>query len=113
MTRYEGGEATPGALYDYSQLDRKDKYAFFMGGNQPLAVVKTGREGPKLLLVRDSYADSEVPFLTTRFSEIHLLDLRYYREGLAGYIAEHGVDCVVVSYSVRNFITDTNLRFMN
>ena len=113
VTRFEGGEETPGALYDHSQLAKKDKYAFFMGGNQPLAVIETGREGAKLLLVRDSYADSEAPFLTSRFSEIHMVDLRYYREGLADYIAGHGIDCVAISYSVRNFITDTNLRFMN
>ena len=84
-----------------------------MGGNQPLAVIRTGHEGQKLLLVRDSYADSEVPFLMTRFSEIHMVDLRYDREGLTEYIAEHGIDCVVISYSARNFITDTNLHFMN
>ena len=40
-------------------------------------------------------------------------DNLYYREGLADYIAGHGIDCVAISYSVRNFITDTNLRFMN
>ena len=70
MTRFENGEETPGALYDRARLDGKDKYAFFMGGNQPLAVIRTGQEGEKLLLVRDSYADSEVPFLMTRFSEM-------------------------------------------
>ncbi|MBQ8955254.1 MAG: hypothetical protein IJ048_14200 [Clostridia bacterium] len=113
VTRYENGGETPGALYDWARLEEKDKYSFFMGGNQPLAVIETGREGQKLLLVRDSYADSEVPFLTAHFSEIHMVDLRYYREGLADYIAAHGIDCVVISYSVRNFITDTNLHFMN
>ena len=113
VTRFENGEETPGALYDRARLDGKDKYAFFMGGNQPLAVIETGREGDRLLLVRDSYADSEVPFLTAHFSQIHLIDLRYYREGLADYIAEHGIDRVVISYSVRNFITDTNLHFLN
>lgn len=112
VTRVENGEETPGALYDWTRLKEKDKYAFFMGGNQPLAVIRTGHEGQKLLLVRDSYADSEVPFLMTRFSEIHMVDLRYDREGLTEYIAAHGIDCVVISYSVRNFITDTNLHFM-
>ena len=113
VTRVENGEATPGALYDWARLSEKDKYAFFLGGNQPLAVIETGHEGPKLLLVRDSYADSEAPFLTPYFSEIHMVDLRYYREGLTGYIAERGIDCVVISYSLRNFVTDTNLHFMN
>ena len=96
----------------WARLDEKDKYAFFMGGNQPLAVIKTGNESPKLLLVRDSYADSEVPFLTPYFSEIHMADLRYYREGLVDYIAENGIDVAVISYSLRNFATDANLHFL-
>ena len=99
-------------LYDDDQLAGDDKYAYFMGGNQPLAVIQTGHEGPRLLLVRDSYADSEVPFLLGAFSEIHMADLRYYKDGLVDYIAGNGIDCVVISYSVRIFIADTNLHFL-
>lgn len=112
VTRIENGEETEGALYDYDKLTEKDKYAFFMGGNQPLAVVKTGHEGKKLLLVRDSYADSEIPFLCEAFSEIHVVDLRYYKTGLLSYIEENGIDEVLISYSIRNFMTDTNMAFM-
>ena len=108
----ENGRETHGTLYDWTRLAEKDKYAFFMGGNRPLAILRTGNEGPKLLLARDSYADSEVPFLTACFSEIHMVDLRYYREGLVDYIARNGIDCVVISYSLRNFITDANLHFL-
>ncbi len=113
VTCLENGEETPGRLYDPSKLEGKDKYSFFMGGNQPLAVIRTGHEGPKLLLARDSYADSEVPFLTPYFSEIHMADLRYYRTGLVSYIVENSIDVAVISYSLRNFATDTNLHFLN
>ena len=112
VTHIENGEETEGTLYDYDRLSEKDKYAFFMGGNQPLAVVKTGHEGKKLLLVRDSYADSEIPFLCEAFSEIHVADLRYFKTGLLTYIEENGIDEVLISYSIRNFMTDTNLAFM-
>ena len=84
----------------------------FMGGNQPLAVVKTGNEGEKLLLIRDSYADSEVPFLLGSFSEIHLIDLRYYKQDIAGYVRQNGIDRVAVSYSLKNFMTDSNVYFL-
>ena len=47
------------------------------------------------------------------FSEIHALDLRYYRDSLNAYIEENGIDCVVISYSLRSFISDTNLFFLN
>lgn len=112
VSSYEGGEWREGALYNREKLKEKDQYSMFMGGNQPLAVVKTGNEGEKLLLIRDSYADSEVPFLTGAFSEIHLIDLRYYRQDIAGYVRENGIDRVAVSYSLKNFATDKNVYFL-
>ena len=99
-------------LYDRSRLQQTDQYSMFMGGNQPLAVIRTGNEGGRLLLIRDSYADSEVPFLTGAFSEIHMIDLRYYKMDIAGYVRENGIDQVVVSYSLKNFSEDKNVYFL-
>lgn len=100
-------------LYDESYLARKDKYAMFLGGQQSLGVVYgPNAQGPKLLLVRDSYSDSLVPFLTAHFSEIHLIDLRYYKLSAAEYIQEHGIDAAVVLYSVPSFVTDSNLVWL-
>lgn len=113
VTHIEGEKEVVTGLYDAEKLAVKDKYAFFMGGNQPLAVVRTGNEGKKLLLIRDSYADCEIPFLCGAFSEIHALDLRYYRDSLSAYIEENGIDCVAISYSLRSFVGDTNLFFLN
>lgn len=91
-------------LYDKSYLTKKDKYAMFLGGQQALAVVKTGNtDKPKLLLVRDSYSDSLVPFLTANFSEIHLIDLRYYKQSTAQYVSDNAIDQVCILYSVPNF----------
>ena len=100
----------PRALYDTSFLSVKDKYSMFLGGNQSLGVVKTpNTDKPKLLIIRDSYADSLVPFLTAHFSEIHLVDLRYYKLSLADYIQQNDIDQALVLYSVPNFVTDSNL----
>ena len=102
------------ALYVESFLSVKDKYSMFLGGNQSLGVVTNTNnpDGPKLLIIRDSYADSLVPFLTPHFSEIHLLDLRYYKLSIADYIAQNGIDQALVLYSVPNFVTDSNLLWI-
>ena len=103
----------PRQLYDKSYLAKKDKYAMFLGGQQALGVVKTpNADKPKLLLIRDSYSDSLVPFLTPHFSEIHLMDLRYYKTSASEYIAKNGIDAALVLYSVPNFTSDTNLVFL-
>ena len=101
----------PRELYVESFLSVKDKYSMFLGGNQSLGVVKNANnpDGPKLLILRDSYADSLVPFLTAHYSEIHLLDPRYYHLSFSDYAEQNGIDQALVLYSVPNFVTDQNL----
>lgn len=113
VTNYRDGTPEPGSLYEDDYLEKKDKYAMFLGGNTPLLQIRTSNtEGKRLLLLRDSYADCMVPFLLPHFSEIHLIDLRYYKSGVADYISENGIDQVVVLYSVRNFSSDANIPLM-
>jgi len=109
VVNYTKGSAEAGVLYDYSRLDTKDKYSLFFGGNTPLLQIETGSPGPKLLLIRDSYADSEIPYLFEHFSEIHAIDLRYYKTSVKDYITEHGIDQVVISYGISNFVSDANI----
>lgn len=109
VTNYFTDQPQAGSLYEPSALEKKDKYTYFLGGNQPLAVIKNPAiQGPKLIILRDSYTDSMVPFLTQHFSEVHLFDLRYNRSSVPQYIKENGIDMALVLYSVPNFVTDTN-----
>lgn len=112
VTSWRDGTPQEAELYERSYLDGKDKYSAFLGGNQPLCVIRNERGTGKLLLVRDSYADSMAPFLARHFEEIHLLDLRYYRGSAADYAAENGMERIVVLQSVPNFITDRNLALL-
>lgn len=109
ITSYPQGSPVEGRLYDESYLDVKDKYSMFMGGVCPLHQVTTGNDGPSLLIIRDSYTDCLIPFLLEDYSEIHVLDLRYYRASLTDYISENNFDDVLVCYSMANFSTDTNI----
>ena len=104
----------PRALYVESFLSVKDKYSMFLGGQQALGVVTTpNTDKPKLLIIRDSYTDSLVPFLTPHFSEIHLIDLRYYKLSIQDYIQQNDIDQALVLYSVPNFVTDSNLLWIS
>jgi hypothetical protein len=113
VTRDLGAAAASAGLYEPSFLDKKDKYSYFLGGNTPLVRIETGNEdAPSLLIVRDSYADCLAPFLLENFSEIQLLDLRYFHTSLTAYIAEQGFDSILVCYSVENFCSDTNISLL-
>ena len=109
VTSWRDGSPKWAALYDLNKLRTKDKYSAFLGGNQPLCVIRNPEGSGKLLVIRDSYADSMAPFLALHFEEVHLLDPRYYRYSAARYAEENGLDAVAVVYSVPNFITDRNL----
>ncbi|HHX73042.1 MAG TPA: hypothetical protein GX701_08995 [Clostridiales bacterium] len=111
MTLTVGNEEKP--LYDMSFAEKKDKYSVFLGGNYPLAVLKTGQKDlPKLLLVKDSYANAEIPFLAAHFSEIHIVDPRFYRQSLSSYVEENQIEQVVVSFYLVNFVTDNNIALI-
>ena len=110
VTSYFKGTPEEGSLYVESWLAEKDKYSYFLGGRQPLCVVeKEGSTGPRVLVIRDSYSDSLAPFLTERFSEVHLFDPRDNLTSIKNYVEEHEIDAVVVLYSFANFTTYQNL----
>ncbi len=109
---WRNGSPEQSSLYDFSYLDKKDKYSMFLGGNQPLAILRTGNDGGKLLLIRDSYADSLVPFLIPYFSEIHMFDARYFKQPLSTYVNSQNIDHAVMLFSLKNFLTDTNLTMV-
>ncbi len=110
VTGYPEGVPVESSLYHPEKLEVKDKYAYFLGGNQPLCVIKNpDAAGGRLLVIRDSYSDSLAPFLAEEFQEVHLFDLRYNNMSLTQYVTDNGIDQVLVLYSVANFSTDINL----
>lgn len=109
IRRYESSEGELIPLYDRSKLDTKDQYAMFFGGNTPRLVIENGLGSGKLLVLRDSYSDCEIPFLLAHYGEIHVLDLRYYRQSVQRYVEEHGIETVLVNYSLSNFVSDLSI----
>lgn len=103
-----------GGLYVESKLEGKDKYSSFVGGNNPLYIIRNPNAvtDKKLLVVRDSYTDSLAPFLSQTYSEIHLVDLRYYRTSVAMYAEMAQVDEIFICYSVENFVKDADAVFI-
>jgi hypothetical protein len=107
---YNRDEATAASVYERGFLAVKDKYSVFLGENQPLVQINTGAEGGKrLLLVKDSYANSFAQLLLADYSEIHLIDPRFFRESAYEYIAANGITEVLVLYNLKGFAGDQSL----
>ena len=113
VTSYPEGSPVEGSLYVDRFLQEKDQYSSFLGGNQPLCVIRTEHtDAPRVLVIRDSYTDSLAPFLTQNFSEIHLFDPRMNLTSVKGYVEENQIDSVVVLYSIANFTAEGNQMFV-
>lgn len=97
-------------IYDVEKLTQKDKYSYFFGGNYgKIDISMENGTSKKLLVIKDSYANSFVPFLMEDYDEITMLDLRYYRQSVQALLQEEKYDRILVLYEMSNFAQDTNL----
>ena len=99
------------SLYDSSKLKTRDQYAVFLGENTSVVDIKTVAESTRrLLLIKDSYANSFVPFLTPYFREIVLVDPRYYSGTIEDIMDTYRISDVLFLYSGNTFFQDNNLK---
>ena len=104
-------------LYDESKLNTKEKYAVYIGGNNAVTRIFTenGKEDKgRLLLIKDSFSHCLVPFLANHYSEVVLVDLRYFNLGVNTFLKnEKEFDDIIILYNLKNFIEDKNLIKIN
>ena len=100
-------------FYDLDYLGKKDKYSVFLGGTNALTEVSanTGEEREKLLIIKDSFAQSVTPFLCRHFDVI-LLDVRYYKKSVAEFVAENGIDKVLILNNIASFTDADNYKLL-
>lgn len=92
-------------MYDTSKLETRDKYALFLYGNNALSRIQGNGEG-KILVIKDSYANCFVPFLTANFDQIDVMDLRSYSYSLDALIQENQYDQILILYNFQSFKAD-------
>lgn len=72
-----GQPFTSKGLYKDWWLTQGNKYAFFMGGDLPYIKLQTqAGTGRRLAIIKDSYANTIIPFLTAHYDEIYVIDPR-------------------------------------
>lgn len=111
--RYNQAGEWDDSLYDMEALQTTDEYEVFQGGNYGMLEIRTNVEnGKKLLVVKDSYANSFLPFLTAHYEEIQVLDLRFFSMAVATYMQTQSFDSVLVLYNIPNFATEKTVYFL-
>lgn len=98
-------------LYDFSKLKTADQYALFLGGNHARVDISSMQEKPKMLVIRDSFADCLVPFLAIHY-DLTLIDLRYYSDNIQQLVRDEKFDCVLILECITEFSTTKNLSYL-
>ncbi len=103
-------ETTYDSIFFRDYLDKKDKYCVYMGQNEPCVTVQTEQtNGKKLLLIKDSYAHSTIQFYMHHYSEITMIDLRYFTN-LEQYIDINDYDQILFLYNFASITGDSNIK---
>ena len=98
-------------MMDQRKFEVRDKYAAFMWGNSGYVKIKSShnlnhQEGKtsRLLLFKDSYANSMIPYLTYNYDEIIVVDLRYMAKSTKELMQEE-FDDIFVMYNFSTYVS--------
>lgn len=99
-------------LINADKFATRDKYAAFLDGNNGYSVIEGDGKG-SILVVKDSYANSFIPYLTANYEKIGVVDFRNFKYGLDSTIEREGYDEVLILYNFQTFIADTDLIYIS
>lgn len=104
---YDLGTSDASGMYQEQYLDTEDAYRYFLDGNHGVTEITTGQSGGHLVVLKDSFANCLIPFLTAHYGKITVIDPRYFRVDVGTWLEDQDVteilivaqDTVKASYS--------------
>ncbi len=107
---YDNERRMTASVYCPEYLDSDDPYRIFLGGNYAKITIRTAADTDrKLLIFKDSYANCLIPFLIPDFSQITVIDARYYYDDLDIEMQSGGYTDVLFLYNVNTLSKDSSL----
>ncbi len=101
---------TYSSIFFRENLEKKDKYTVFLGGNDPIVKIRTRvGNGKRIIVFKDSFANSLMQFLPYHYEEILLVDLRYFNGNLSDYVNLADYQQALFLYNVGNFTDDNSI----
>ncbi len=109
--KYPDGTKTD-SLYVREYLEKKDKYSFYLGNdtNDFIEIHNENASGDeKLVIIKDSYANSLIPYLTDNYSTIYVINPRYYRNVISQFVNENNISKVLLLFNMNTIDTETGI----
>ena len=108
---YNMGEKKTKTLYDFSFLKTADQYSVFTGGNQAVLEITGGiKNGKTLLLIKDSFANSILPFLAEDYEKLVVVDLRQLNVSGDRLLEMFSPTDILILYNSAQFAQDTEFE---
>ena len=104
-------------FYDISYLEVKDKYSSFIGGNNARVNItkkniENGETRPKMLIMKDSFAHSVIPFFAYHY-DLVILDMRFFPESVARLVFNENIQRVLILNNVENLMNSNLYGILN
>lgn len=110
---YPDGTVTD-SIYDDSYLDVKDKYSYYLGNDSNSIITIENPEAAtdeSLVIIKDSYANSFIPYLVDYYRTIYVINPRYFRTTkISDYINDISPDKVLLLFNMNTIDTDDGIR---
>ena len=97
QTHAKRQEESGAEMYDtdvyYEGAAGSGAYITFIYGDSSLFIEynDTNKNGKKIAVVKESYGNAFVPYLTNNYEEVHIIDFRYFTQNIKEYMQENGI----------------------
>lgn len=110
VVNYVDEQKKSASIYSSKDLEERDKYEVFFGGNYSrIDISRANAEKKNLLLIKDSYANCFVQFLLPYYRNIIIIDPRYYYDDIDKLVHDNEITDVLFLYNVNTFMEDNSL----
>ena len=110
VVNYVDEQRKTASLYDSSKLKTSDQYDVFLGGDTSVIDIKTvSQNSNRLLVIKDSFANCFIPFLTPYYREIVVVDPKHYGGTIEDIMDTYRITDALILYSGNTFFQDNNI----
>ena len=97
---------TPTPITGQVYAEKNNNYVLFIGGDNPLVHFHTETsERKSLLVVKDSFGNALIPYLTAHYKDIYVVDYRYFKGNILRLMKRH--DIKELLYAHNTFAANT------
>lgn len=93
-TTQQGSKGSWEVIHDVSDYPVSIKYSTFIAGDNPYTRIKNESlpDGEVCVVVKESFGNAFVPYLTDHYSKIYVIDYRYWEGDIVKFAEEKGAD---------------------